>query len=79
MGNSSGYFTDGRFVRVGTDYLHHYASMPARLLPPDHGRFVVGLAVGYGGMADYLIPALWNSGRRSDTDEHEYLYRRRAH
>ena len=55
VGNPYGYFIDGHFVKVGSEYSHYYALKIQQLIQDDHGGSVFELGGGYGAMAYYLL------------------------
>ncbi len=56
VGNPYGLTIDNVFIRAGSDYLHYYASMIARLIRGGKQRkVVVELGGGFGGMPYYLV------------------------
>jgi putative sugar O-methyltransferase len=56
IGNPYGFTVDNVFIRAGSDYLHYYASMIARLIRGGKQRkVVVELGGGFGGMPYYLV------------------------
>ena len=63
FGNPYGLFVDGRFIRTGAEYFHHYAHEIARLAAdaPGGRPRVVELGGGYGGLGYFLardVPGL---------------------
>jgi putative sugar O-methyltransferase len=54
-GNPYGFFVDGTFLKVGSDYQHYYATKIRSLLSPSAHQVVIELGGGFGGMAYYLI------------------------
>ena len=55
IGNPYGFFVDGTFLKVGSDYQHYYATNIRDLLSASARQVVVELGGGFGGMAYYLI------------------------
>lgn len=58
IGNPYGYYIDGHFIKVCSDYQHYYATCIDRMTsenPEVERRVIVELGGGFGGMAYYLI------------------------
>jgi putative sugar O-methyltransferase len=56
IGNPYGYFIGDKFINMGADYQHYYATVIGDLLCKKSGRKVVAeIGGGFGGMAYYLI------------------------
>lgn len=55
IGNPYGYYADGRFIKGGSDYFHHYATRIGELLNSERAKCALELGGGFGGMAYYFI------------------------
>lgn len=55
IGNTYGYYVDGKFVEQGAHYHHFYATMISRLLRGPSHKVIMELGGGFGGMAYYLL------------------------
>jgi putative sugar O-methyltransferase len=55
IGNPYGYYYNGSFIKVGSDYQHYYATMIGGMIKENKSKVVVELGSGFGGMPYYLL------------------------